>query len=104
MLFNPDWEKTFTLESFSAWLDQQPKGKRYRFVDADQCAIAQYLESRGIDVRMSIDRMKELGWVDIVCTGGTKDTFGAAALRARLILCGGWRLKLARFFGVGGLL
>lgn len=104
MLFNPNWANVFTTASFYEWLRKQPKDKKYHFCDVDNCAIAQYLKSNGVDHVMDIDRMKELGWVDIVCTGGVQSTFGGAAKRAKLKLIGGWRLRLARCFGIAGLL
>lgn len=103
MLYNPDWERVFTLESFSAWLSQKPKNERYCFLNLQNCAAAQYLKANGLDPMISTDRLKELGWTDVVCSGGRNETFGYAARRAQLILRGGWQLRAAKFFGVAGL-
>ena len=102
MLFNPSWEKVFTTEEFRAWLLKQPADKHYAFIDVDRCAVAQYLQANGLESYMSCDRMKELGWVDIVCSPG-KDTFGKAARRAYFVSRGGWLLSVARFFAIAGL-
>jgi hypothetical protein len=104
MLYNGNWDKTtLTLESFSAWLHQQPAEKSYRFTDIGRCAVAQYLESRGHEPIMSCERLEELGWMKVVCAPG-HHTFGEAAMRARLHLRGGWRLRVAKFFGRAGML
>ena len=102
MLYDPKWEKIYTTAGLSAWLAKQPKDKHYSFVDTDNCAAAQYLRAQGVDHNISCDRLDELGWMDVVCTG-PYNTFGHAARRARLIQRGGWCLRLARFFGVSGL-
>lgn len=103
MLYDPKWEKVYTLANFSAWLSAKPKGEKYCFTNLDNCAAAQYLKAHGMNPSISCDRLKELGWVDVVCSGGRHETFGAAALRAKLLLRGGWVLGAARFFGVAGL-
>lgn len=109
MLYDPRWEvqgpDVFSLESFADWLARQPKHAAYRFVEPNNCAAAQYLRAQGIENNsLSCDRLRELRWIDVVSTGGTHDTFGHAARRARLISRGGWQLSIARFFGVAGLI
>lgn len=104
MLYNPNWEKVYTLANFAAWLSKKPKRERYCFVNIYNCAAAQYLKANGMDPSISCERLEELGWTKVVCTGGGHETFGAAALRAKLLLRGGWVLSTAKFFGIAGLI
>jgi hypothetical protein len=98
MLYNPTWERIYTIESFAAWLASKPKGETYNFTEPENCAAAQYLKAQGVqDYNLSNDRLRELGWYDIVNAPWDK-TFGGAARRAECIQRGGWRLAIARLF------
>jgi hypothetical protein len=100
MLYNPKWERIFTIECFAAWLASKPKRETYRFTDIENCAVSQYLKAQGVqDYCLSTARIRELGWLDIVCQP-LNETFGGAARRARLLQRGGWRLAIARFFSL----
>lgn len=40
-----------TLNKFKAWVNEQPRGTKFDFVDIEVCAVAQYLKAQGhIDV------------------------------------------------------
>lgn len=84
MLYDPKWEAIYTVEAFGRWLAQKPRGETYEYIDAMNCAAAQYLQAHGVggrDSMLEVERLKELGWYDVV--RGTPRTFGAAADRAK---------------------
>lgn len=98
MLYDTRWDaKTkadpFTLESFAEWLGRQPRWKRYNYVDPCNCAAAQYCRAMGI--HYTISESKARGWEDI--TNHYRQTFGAAARRARRVL---FFRRMRRAFGI----
>lgn len=104
MLYDPKWEKPkidlYDTKNFAAWLQTQPKNKRYEFTSVRHCAVAQYLQANGVSERDSImdgETMDRLGWTEIVILA---KTFGRAAMNARLSL---EPSKIKRFFIRAGL-
>lgn len=100
MLYDPKWERKETkadpeyegvrLSEFIAWLETKPADERYRYTRPDQCAVAQFLQSKGLsesESKVSIPRSDpwaEAHWLDqIVCFTGSEATFGAALQRAK---------------------
>jgi hypothetical protein len=96
MLYDKKWDEKqkldiYSLESFAAWLDQQPRDKEYDYGDSQNCASAQYLKYHNVSkYALSPNDLRKLDWHDIVysvdrCFPIGVDanlTFGDAADRA----------------------
>lgn len=52
MLFNPSWNKTtkVSLDDFIGWLETKNPREEYDYGNIMKCAMAQYMEARGIPV------------------------------------------------------
>lgn len=97
MLYDPKWEKIYTTANLADWLGTQPFWKPFDYTKPDECAVAQYLRAHGIvECSMSVDRLKELGWDDIVNIVGAPSTFGIAARRARRAAHGPWWVRASK--------
>lgn len=84
MLYNPDWDKIvreFDRKEFVSWLGKQPADQTYKYVEGNNCAVGQYLESKGYVEWSNPALEKRLGVLSIVISH--PHTFGAAYKRAK---------------------
>lgn len=94
MLYDPKWEMIYSTKNLANWLSQQPRDQTYHFCDIHNCVVAQYLKAHREPAFLPIERMAQLGWLDIAAAGHW--TFGAAAHRARRAAYGPWWVRAAR--------
>jgi hypothetical protein len=56
MLYDPKWEQktddVFSLESLIAWLEKQPRDRRYDYIDTHNCLAACYYKDMGQEMRV----------------------------------------------------
>lgn len=99
MLYDPKWENPsfqgVTRNELVAWLETKPADERYNFCSPTKCALAQYLQSRGLS---ELDSIIDFGgdcepdhpgyWLDQIVNppDAASSTFGAALQRARAAL------------------
>lgn len=110
MLYDPKWEKqitrrktrgrlsqwfrpltpdeVFDLSDFTAWVATKPMDETYSYIDPANCALAQYLQSRGVTFprnMVSGTPMRELHPLlpSALNDGAYRSTFGS--LRDRLL-------------------
>jgi len=99
MLYNPKWQdvvyKGVSRREFIAWLETMPPNKQYEYLFAGICAVAQFLQSKGVSREESIvDFESDLKpgdpgyWLDRIVSCRPY-TYGAALKRARAALTGG---------------
>lgn len=96
MLYDPKWERKtdrvfggVSLQALIAWLETKPSDEKYDYGTPTQCAIAQYLQSRGysemesvIDFGLDPQPCDEGYWLERIMNA-TPYTFGGALERAR---------------------
>lgn len=99
MLYNPQWERIWTVEGFARWLAQQPPEKAYDWHHPEHCAAGQYLAAMGVgSPGLDPDELRDLDWYDITVGWFGEDswTFGKATRRAYKEL--GWRYRWYQFW------
>jgi hypothetical protein len=93
MLYDPKWEKQapvkpdpvydgVRLSEFIAWLETMPANERYDYSRPEQCALAQFLASRGApaDDQLVALPIEENHWLDTIAHSRT---FGQALAKAK---------------------
>jgi hypothetical protein len=47
MLYNPSWDKPFTMPHFIGWLGKHDRARTYNYQSCDDCLVAQYYKEHG---------------------------------------------------------
>jgi hypothetical protein len=47
MLYNPSWDKPFTMPHFIGWLGKHDRAQTYNYQSCDDCLVAQYYKEHG---------------------------------------------------------
>ena len=51
MLYDPKWanDTIYSIQSFIAWLEKQPRGINYDWFDISDCVVCKYLKAKGLE-------------------------------------------------------
>lgn len=95
MLYDKRWDRQVTglplwsIGDFIAFLETKDPTETFDFCQARTCAVAQYLQARGVE-EYSLDPSQIPGPIKAVVISGTDETFGSALLSARYAAASRW--------------